>query len=51
MILWETGTVKFLVRGEAAVAYDEERLIKGVGRISKGTQTCNYDKSSGLVFV
>lgn len=31
----DTGTVKFLVRGEAVVACYEERIIKGVGKISK----------------
>lgn len=46
-----TGTVRLLVREEAAVVCGEERITKGVGKISKGTQTCNYEKSSGWAFL
>lgn len=46
-----TGTVRLLVRDEAAVMCGEERITKGVGKISKGAQTCNYEKSSGLAFL
>lgn len=45
----DIGSGGLLGRGEAAVAGEEERITKGVGKISKGTRQLREEFRLGFV--